>query len=154
MPPLSVVAGDALALLIADEIRQNGGWIGFEALHGAGAVPARPRLLQRRPSVGASPASGSDFRDRAGALGCSAARWRASSRRRFDATGTAELREFGAGSGAGWPRLLGALGDRIRRYTIVDLSGSCCASASARPAPRGCCSTSTSCTEPMRCPSA
>jgi len=39
------------------------------------------------------------------------------------ATGTDEVWEFGAGSGALAHQLLQALGDKVRRYTIVDLSG-------------------------------
>jgi len=38
-------------------------------------------------------------------------------------TGTHEVWEFGAGSGALAAQLLGTLGDRLARYTIVDLSG-------------------------------
>ena len=41
----------------------------------------------------------------------------------LSATGTDEVWEFGAGSGALALQLLQALGDRVRRYTIVDLSG-------------------------------
>jgi SAM-dependent MidA family methyltransferase len=44
----------------------------------------------------------------------------------FDVLGTAgsgEVLEFGAGSGALASQLLGALGERIERYSIVDLSG-------------------------------
>jgi SAM-dependent MidA family methyltransferase len=41
----------------------------------------------------------------------------------LQATGTDEIWEFGAGSGALALQLLGALGDSVRRYTIVDLSG-------------------------------
>lgn len=40
----------------------------------------------------------------------------------LDATGTAEVWEFGAGSGALAAGLLAELGDRVQRYTIVDLS--------------------------------
>ena len=42
----------------------------------------------------------------------------------LQATGTDEVWEFGAGSGALALQLLDALGGRVRRYTIVDLSGS------------------------------
>ncbi|HSV51842.1 MAG TPA: SAM-dependent methyltransferase [Burkholderiaceae bacterium] len=42
----------------------------------------------------------------------------------LQATGTDEIWEFGAGSGALALQLLDALGERVRRYTIVDLSGS------------------------------
>nr|WP_233584916.1 SAM-dependent methyltransferase [Aquabacterium soli] len=41
----------------------------------------------------------------------------------LDATGTDQVWEFGAGTGALAEQLLGELGDRIQRYTIVDLSG-------------------------------
>ena len=39
-------------------------------------------------------------------------------------SGTDEIWEFGAGSGALAQHVLDALGERVRRYTIVDLSGS------------------------------
>jgi SAM-dependent MidA family methyltransferase len=42
----------------------------------------------------------------------------------LQATGTDEVWEFGAGSGALAAQLLQALGPKVRRYTIVDLSGS------------------------------
>jgi SAM-dependent MidA family methyltransferase len=42
----------------------------------------------------------------------------------LEASGTAEVWEFGAGSGALALQLLDALGPRVVRYTIVDLSGS------------------------------
>ena len=52
-------------------------------------------------------------------------------------TGTAEVWEFGAGSGALAQQLLGALGDKVRRYTIVDLSGTLRARQQARLAAWG-----------------
>jgi SAM-dependent MidA family methyltransferase len=42
----------------------------------------------------------------------------------LDATGTSEVWEFGAGTGALALQLLTALGNKITRYNIVDLSGS------------------------------
>ncbi len=45
--------------------------------------------------------------------------------------------EFGAGSGALAHQLLGALGDRVRRYTIVDLSGTLRARQQVLLAPHG-----------------
>ena len=45
-------------------------------------------------------------------------------RQALEATATDEVWEFGAGSGALAAQLLQALGERVRRYTIVDLSGS------------------------------
>ena len=57
----------------------------------------------------------------------------------LDATGTDEVWEFGAGSGALALQLLDALGDRVSRYRIVDLSGTLRArqqEALARHAPK------------------
>ncbi|QNP50475.1 SAM-dependent methyltransferase [Diaphorobacter aerolatus] len=45
-------------------------------------------------------------------------------REALDSSGTHEVWEFGAGTGALAKQLLEALGSRVRRYTIVDLSGS------------------------------
>lgn len=72
---------------------------------------------------GALPASGSDFIT---APQLSPLFGRALARQveqALAASGTRELWEFGAGSGALAAQLLAALGDRIERYTIVDLSG-------------------------------
>ena len=41
----------------------------------------------------------------------------------LEASGTSEIWEFGAGSGALAAQLLGALGERVAQYNIVDLSG-------------------------------
>jgi SAM-dependent MidA family methyltransferase len=58
-------------------------------------------------------------------------------RQALDATATDEVWEFGAGSGALAAQLLGALGERVRRYTIVDLSGGLREQQRARLAPFG-----------------
>lgn len=50
----------------------------------------------------------------------------------LERTGTDEVWEFGAGTGALAAQLLDALGPRLRRYTIVDLSGSLRARQQAR----------------------
>ncbi|HPP83832.1 MAG TPA: SAM-dependent methyltransferase, partial [Rubrivivax sp.] len=62
----------------------------------------------------------------------------------FDALGAAgaghgggEVFEFGAGSGALAEQLLAALGERVRRYSIVDLSGTLRARQQQRLAPFG-----------------
>jgi len=51
--------------------------------------------------------------------------------------GSAEIFEFGAGSGALAEQLLGALGERVARYSIVDLSGTLRARQQRRLAPFG-----------------
>lgn len=50
----------------------------------------------------------------------------------LDAAGTDEVWEFGAGTGALAEQLLDALGERVRRYVIVDLSGALAARQRAR----------------------
>jgi len=55
----------------------------------------------------------------------------------LDATGTSELWEFGAGSGALAAQLLTALGTRVTRYVIVELSASLRARQQERLAPWG-----------------
>ncbi len=58
-------------------------------------------------------------------------------RQALDATATDEVWEFGAGSGALAAQLLAGLGERVRRYTIVDLSGGLREQQRARLAPFG-----------------
>lgn len=73
---------------------------------------------------GTLPASGSDFvtaPELSPLFGQALARQVAQA---LEASGSSEVWEFGAGSGALAAQLLDALGDQVRRYTIVDLSGS------------------------------
>ncbi|TFZ07577.1 class I SAM-dependent methyltransferase [Ramlibacter henchirensis] len=73
---------------------------------------------------GAMPSSGSDFvtaPELTPLFGRALAR---QLQQALEASGTDDVWEFGAGSGALGEQLLGALGDRVRAYTIVDLSGS------------------------------
>ncbi|WP_414638794.1 class I SAM-dependent methyltransferase [Aquabacterium sp.] len=125
----SVVAaplpGHPLARMIADEIRHHEGWIPFDrymelALYspGLGYYSGGKRVL------GHVPQDGSDFvtaPELTPLFGETLAKQVAQA---LDATGTDEIWEFGAGTGALAEQLVSALGDRIKRYTIVDLSGS------------------------------
>ncbi len=73
---------------------------------------------------GLMPASGSDFvtaPELSPLFGQALARQVAQA---LDASGSGEVWEFGAGSGALAEQMLDALGERVTRYTIVDLSGS------------------------------
>jgi SAM-dependent MidA family methyltransferase len=105
-------------------IRDAGGWLPFDrymaiALYEPGlGYYARDSL-----KFGPMPSSGSDFvtapelspwfgRTLAEALA-----------QALDESGTDEVWEFGAGSGALAAQLLESLGERVRRYVIVDLSG-------------------------------
>lgn len=124
----SVVAaplhGHPLARLIADEIRAQGGWLAFDrfmelALYapGLGYYSGGKRVL------GKTPQDGSDFvtaPELTPLFGETLAR---QVDQALDATGTDEIWEFGAGTGALAEQLLSVVGDRIKRYTIVDLSG-------------------------------
>lgn len=115
----------ALEQLIRRAIARDGGWLPFDrfmamALYapGLGYYSAGSRQF------GALPSSGSDFitaPELSPLFGRALARQVAQA---LDACGSDELWEFGAGSGALALQLLDALGERVGRYTIVDLSGS------------------------------
>ena len=120
----SEILPSPLPTLIAKAIAEAGGWVGFERFMALALYqPGLGYYSGGDRQFGALPASGSDFvtaPELSGLFGRAVARQLAQA---LDATGTAELWEFGAGSGALAAQLLEALGDRIRRYTIVDLSG-------------------------------
>src|SRR6476661_4613609 len=86
----------ALAALIRAQVERAGGWLPFDR-YMATALYA--------PGLG----------------------YYANASRKFGplpSSGTNEIWEFGAGSGALAAQLLDALGERVQRYTIVDLSSS------------------------------
>ena len=115
----------ALGALIAQAIGRAGGWLPFDrfmalALYAPGlgyyASPSR--------KFGAMPSSGSDFvtaPELTPLFGRALARQVGQA---LEASQTQEVWEFGAGSGALAEQLLGELGERVRGYTIVELSGS------------------------------
>jgi len=71
---------------------------------------------------GPMPSSGSDFVTAPEMTPLFARALAVQLREALDATGTDEIWEFGAGSGALAEQLLFELGDRVRRYTIVEVS--------------------------------
>ena len=113
-----------LARLIADEIRQRGGWMRFERyMELALYAPGLGYYSGGHRVIGKDPADGSDFvtaPELTALFGQALAR---QIEQALDVTGTDQVWEFGAGTGALAEQLLGELGDRIQRYTIVDLSG-------------------------------
>lgn len=115
--------GDTLAARIAAEIRASGGWLGFERyMELALYTPGLGYYARGARQFGALPASGSDFIT---APQLSPLFGRALARQveqALQASTTREVWEFGAGSGALAAQLLESLGERIERYTIVDLS--------------------------------
>ena len=114
----------ALQALVEESIRRAGGWLPFDrfmavALYapGLGYYTGNSRQFGRMPS------SGSDFVTAPEMSPLFGRALAAQVLDALDATGTDEVWEFGAGSGVLALQLLHALGQRVRRYTIVDLSG-------------------------------
>ncbi|MDE2077233.1 MAG: SAM-dependent methyltransferase [Burkholderiales bacterium] len=114
-----------LARMIADEIRHHEGWIPFDrfmelALYapGLGYYSGGKRVLGRTPQ------DGSDFVTAPELTPLFGETLAKQVEQALDETGTDEIWEFGAGTGALAEQLIRVLGDRIKRYTIVDLSGS------------------------------
>jgi len=118
------VTSQPLAELIAHEIQAQGGWMSFERfMHLALYAPGLGYYSGGRRVIGHLPQDGSDFvtaPELTPLFGETLARQLVQA---LDATGTDQLWEFGAGSGALAASLLGALGDRISRYHIVEVSG-------------------------------
>ena len=114
----------ALAALLGQAIARAGGWLPFDRFMALALyAPGLGYYANGSRQFGLLPQSGSDF---ATAPEMSPLFGRALAVQVADAlraTGTDEVWEFGAGSGALAAQLLEALGSPVRRYTIVDLSG-------------------------------
>lgn len=118
-----------LQVHLAQVIADHGGWIGFDrfmalALYapGLGYYSCGDRQIGNLPVDRAG--GSSDF---ATAPGISPLFGRALAvqvRQALELTQTDSIWEFGAGTGAMAAQLLQALGEQVRSYTIVDLSGS------------------------------
>ncbi|HEX9718662.1 MAG TPA: SAM-dependent methyltransferase [Ramlibacter sp.] len=115
----------ALRALVDEAIRRAGGWLPFDRFMALALyAPGLGYYAHGSRKFGQLPSSGSDFvtaPEMTPLFGQALAAQLADA---LDATGTDEVWEFGAGSGALAAQLLRALGKRVRRYTIVDLSGS------------------------------
>ncbi len=125
-PPVS-----GLHEVIAQAIRQAGGWIGFDrfmelALYAPGLGYYANDSIKFGTVPGTDDAGGSDFvtaPELSPLFGRALAQQLAQA---LQATGTSTIWEFGAGSGALAAQLLAALDEgavRVERYNIVDLSG-------------------------------
>ena len=116
--------GHPLADLIAHEIRERGGWMRFERfMELALYAPGLGYYSGGRRVIGTGPQDGSDFVTAPELTPLFGQVVATQLRQALDATGTNEIWEFGAGTGALAEQLLGELGERIERYTIIDLSG-------------------------------
>ena len=125
----------SLTRIIADATEKAGGWQGFDAFMGqalytpglgyyANGLSKFGQMPQGLRSAEGVVGAGSDFvtaPEMTPLFGQALARQVAQV---LQATGTDEVWEFGAGTGALASQLLEALGDQVRRYTIVDLSDS------------------------------
>ena len=118
----------ALQAHIGQAIAQAGGWIGFDRfMELALYTPGLGYYAGDLRKFGAMPQSGSDFVTAPEMTPLFGQTLAAQVAQALVRTGTDEIWEFGAGSGALAAQLLGALdalGVSVRRYTIVDLSGS------------------------------
>ena len=144
--PAAPTVSDALAQHIAQAVRAQGGWIGFDTFMALALyTPGLGYYAADLPKFGAMPAGpggapGSDFvtaPEISPLFGYALARQVAQA---LQATGTDEVWEFGAGTGALAEQVLSALREMqvpLARYTIVDLSGSLRARQQSRLAPFG-----------------
>ena len=114
-----------LTRLLHAAIARDGGWLPFDRFMALALyAPGLGYYANRSPKFGVLPQSGSDFvtaPELSPLFGRALARQLAQA---LEASGSDEVWEFGAGSGALAAQLLESLGDAVRRYTIVDLSGS------------------------------
>ncbi|MET1113885.1 MAG: SAM-dependent methyltransferase [Comamonas sp.] len=126
----------ALAQQIRARIEAAGGWLGFDAFMALALYsPGLGYYANERPKFGSMPASGSDFVTAPEISPAFGRLLAAQVSEALERTGTREVWEFGAGTGALAEQLLGTLGDQVERYTIVDLSGSLRARQRERLAP-------------------
>jgi SAM-dependent MidA family methyltransferase len=115
----------ALQALVQESIRRAGGWLPFDRYMALALyAPGLGYYANASRKFGELPQSGSDFvtaPEMTPLFGRALAIQVADA---LKATATDEVWEFGAGSGALASQLLDALASGVRRYTIVDVSGS------------------------------
>ena len=130
LPASTAVPLQTLQSQIAHAIKAAGGWIGFDTfMQLALYTPGWGYYSRNAQQFGLMPARsagqpGSDFAtapEISPHFGRTLAQQVAEA---MDVTSCSEVWEFGAGSGALAEQILQALGSRISRYTIVDVSGS------------------------------
>jgi SAM-dependent MidA family methyltransferase len=113
-----------LTLRIHQAIAHAGGWIGFDRFMAMALYePGLGYYTNALQKFGAMPSSGSDFVTAPGMSPLFGQTLAVQVREALNATGTDEVWEFGAGTGALALQLLDRLGGAVRRYNIIDLSG-------------------------------
>ena len=127
------ILASPLQARVVQAISASGGWIGFDRfMQMALYEPGLGYYANTTPKFGAFPSSGSDFitaPELSPLFGQTLAVQVAEA---LAATGSGEVWEFGAGSGALAAQLLEALGDQVGNYHIVDVSGTLRARQQAR----------------------
>jgi SAM-dependent MidA family methyltransferase len=113
-----------LTPLIHQAIAQAGGWLGFDRFMAMALYePGLGYYTNALQKFGAMPSSGSDFVTAPGMSPLFGQTLAVQVKEALATTGTDEVWEFGAGTGALALQLLGSLGDAVARYNIIDLSG-------------------------------
>ena len=114
----------AVRNLLQEAILRAGGWLPFDRFMALALyAPGLGYYASGSRQFGQMPSSGSDFVTAPEMSPLFGQALAAQVGEALATTGTDEVWEFGAGSGALAAQLLQALGPRVRRYTIVDLSG-------------------------------
>jgi SAM-dependent MidA family methyltransferase len=115
----------ALAALLEKSIARAGGWLPFDRFMALALYsPGLGYYANGSRKFGTAPDSGSDFATAPEMSPLFGQALAAQVGEALRQTGTSDVWEFGAGSGALALQLIEALGGSIRRYLIVDLSGS------------------------------
>jgi SAM-dependent MidA family methyltransferase len=109
---------------VREAIAAAGGWLPFDRFMSLALYePGLGYYANASRKFGAMPSSGSDFvtaPELSPLFGHALAKQVAQA---MEVCGVEEVWEFGAGSGALAEQLLQSLGERVKRYTVVDLSG-------------------------------
>jgi SAM-dependent MidA family methyltransferase len=126
-----------LSALIRRQVAAAGGWLPFDRFMAAALYAPGLGYYARSASIFGAHPRRSDFTTAPEMSPLFGAALAASLRQALDATGTDALWEFGAGRGTLAAQVLDALGERVARYTIVDLSGGLRALQRERLAPWG-----------------
>jgi len=114
----------ALRALVEESIRRAGGWLPFDRFMALVLyAPGLGYYANNSRKFGQLPSSGSDFVTAPEMTPLFGQALAAQVADALQATDADEVWEFGAGSGALALQLLQSLGERVRRYIIVDLSG-------------------------------
>ena len=116
---------DPLHRIIGASMRRAGGWLPFDRFMALALyAPGMGYYANGSRKFGHLPSSGSDFVTAPELTPLFGQALAVQVAEALEKTGTDEIWEFGAGSGALALQLLEALGARVARYRIVDLSGS------------------------------